>query len=153
MTRETANQSSPSRPRFSNRRRRAATALALAIAIATAGSLHAEVRVNGNAGAVQVAATRSNVAEVLSALENACGLRVKASIALDRAVSGTFTGSLTQVLSRVLQGYDYIIRREATEIEVTLIGLQGDRVAAAARPRPPMTPAMSLADSIRLKPH
>jgi hypothetical protein len=119
--------------------------------IMTAGTVHAEVRVNGDAGAVQVEATRSNIAEVLSALESAFPLRVNTSIALDTAVSGTFAGSLAQVLSRVLQGHNYFMRRQAAEIEVTVIALQGDRATAAARPRPPPSPAMSLSEATRLK--
>ena len=125
--------------------------MALAVVIVTAGTVHADVRVTGDARAVQVDATGSNVAEVLSALATACGLRVKTSMALDRPVSGTFTGSLSQVLSQMLQGHNYYIRHQATEIEVTVIGPQGDRAAAVARPRPPPTPAMSLSEAVRLK--
>jgi hypothetical protein len=75
------------------------------------------------------------------------------AMALDRAVNGTFTGSLAQILSRMLQGHNYFIRQQATEIEVTVIGPQGDRAAAVARPRPPPTPAMSLSKAARLKSH
>jgi hypothetical protein len=74
-------------------------------------------------------------------------------MALDRAVSGTFTGSLEQVLSRMLQGYNYFIRRQETEIEVTVIVLQVDHAAAVARPRVPKSPAMSLSEAVRLKSH
>jgi hypothetical protein len=130
---------------------RARAAAALAVVIVTAGTVHGEVRVNGDARAVQVDATQSNVAEVLSALQSAFGLRVNASTVLDRAVSGTFTGSLAQVLSRVLQDHNYFIRRQATEIEVTVIGLQGNRATAVARPRLPTSPAMSLSQAVRLK--
>jgi hypothetical protein len=151
MTHETVSQSSLPRRRFSDWRARAAAALA--VVTVTTGTVHAEVRVNGDASAVQVDATRSNVAEVLSALETACGLRVNTATALDRPVSGTFTGSLAQVLSRMLQGYNYFIRHQATEIEVTIIGLQGDRAAEVTRPRPPPSPAMSLSEAVRLKSH
>jgi hypothetical protein len=151
MDHETVSQSSLPRRRFSDWRARAAAALAAVIV--TAGTVHAEVRVNGDARAVQVDATRSNVAEVLSALETAYGLRVNTSTALERPVGGTFTGSLAQILSRMLEGYNYFIRHQATKIEVTIIGLQGDRAAALARPRPPPTPAMSLSEAVRLKRH
>jgi hypothetical protein len=151
MSHETVSQSSLPRRRFSDWRARAAAALA--IVIVTAATVHAEVRVNGDARAVQVDATRSNVAEVLSALETEYGLRLNTSTALERPVSGTFTGSLAQILSRILEGYDYFIRHQATQIEVTITGLQGDRAAAVARPRPPPTPAMSLSEAVRLKSH
>jgi hypothetical protein len=44
-------------------------------------------------------------------------------VVLDRAVSGTFTGSLAQVLSRLLEGHNYFIKWQATEIEMIVIGL------------------------------
>ena len=147
ISHETVGRGILQKPRLLDWRNRAAAALA--VAIVTAGTVHAEVRVNGDARAVQLDATQSNVAEVLSALATAYGLRVKTSRALDRPVGGTYSGSLAQIVSRMLEGYNYFIRHQASEIEVTVIGLQGD--PPAARPRPPPNPAMSLADAVRLK--
>jgi hypothetical protein len=130
---------------------RVSIAAALAVVVVTAGTVRGEVRLNGDAGAVRLDATRSNVAEVLSALESAFGLRINTPVVLDRAVSGTFTGSLAQILSHVLQGYNYVVRRQTTEIEVTIIALPGDRAAAVARPPRPTSPAMSLSEAVRLK--
>ncbi len=127
---------------------------ALAAVIVTAVAAHAEVRVSGNAAAVRIDATRSNVAEVLSALETPFRLRVKTSTALDRAVTGTFAGSLAQVLSRLLEGQNYFVRWQATEIEVTVVTTPGDRATAVTRPpRSPTVPgpAMSLAEAVRVK--
>ncbi len=130
---------------------RSRTAVALAVVMMTAGTVHAEVRVRGDARAVQVDATRSNVGEVLSALESAFQVRVKTSMVLDRAVTGTFTGSLGQILSRMLQGYNFFIRRQAAEIQVTVVASEGNGAVAAARPRAPTSPAMSLSEAVRLK--
>ena len=127
-----------------------AAALAVVTVMLMAGTVHADVRVKGDAGAVQVDATRSNVGEVLSALESAFRLRVKASVALDRHVGGRFTGPLAQVLPRLLDGYNYVIRMQATEIEVNILGSPGNRAAALGRSRPPPTAAMSLSESARL---
>ena len=150
-THETVGRSSLPKRRLPDWRDRATAALA--VVIVTAGTVHAEVRVNGDASALQVVATQSNVAEVLSALESAFRLRVNTPMVLDRAVSGTFTGSLAQILSRMLQDCNYFIRWQATEIEVTVIGLKGDRAAVVQRLRPPKSPAMSLSESVRLKGH
>lgn len=151
MTHETVGPRSLLKRRFLDWRDRAAAALA--VVIVTAGTVHAEVRVNGDAGALRVVATQSNVAEVLSALESSFRLRVNTPMVLDRAVSGTFTGSLAQILSRMLHDYNYIIRWQATEIEVTVIALQGDRAVAVAPPRLPTgsSPALSLSEAVRLK--
>jgi hypothetical protein len=133
---------------------RARAAAAFAVLIMTAGIVHADVRVSGDAKAVQLDATQSTVAEALSALESAFPLRVNTSAALDGAISGIYTGALPAILSRLLQGYNYVIRRQASEIEVTVIGAQGNRAAAVERPRqPPSNPALSLADAVRRKIH
>lgn len=113
-------------------RDRAAAALAVLILISTA---HAEVRVSGDATAVQLKATGSTVAEALSALKSAFQVRVKTSTVLDKPIGGTFTGTLAEVLPNLLDGYDYVIRVRATEIEVNVIGLPRDRATAARRPR------------------
>jgi len=111
-------------------------AAALAIAIVTGGPAHADVRVNGDVSAVRVEATTSNVAEVLAALESAYHVRVNTVVVLDSSVGGTFTGSLTQVVSRLLEGYNYFIRRRASEIEVTVVGSRGDQAIAVEQLRP-----------------
>jgi hypothetical protein len=49
---------------------------------------------------------------------------VNTSVVLDRAVSGTFTGSLAQVLSRLLEDHNYFIKWQATAIEMIVKGLQ-----------------------------
>jgi hypothetical protein len=147
MTHEKVGRSSLPKRRLPDWRDRATAALA--VVIVTAGTVHAEVRVNGDAGALQVVATQSNVAEVLSALESAFRLRVKTPIVLDSAIGGTFTGPLAKILPRMLEDYNYLIRWQATEIEVTVIGLTGDRTAAVQRPRPPKSPAMSLSEFVR----
>ena len=79
---------------------------------------------------------------------------VNASVVLDRAVSGTFTGSLAQELSRLPEGHNYFIKWQATEIEMIVIGLQRDRAVSIERPRLP--PGHSLAlppEAVRLKSH
>ena len=128
-------------------------ASALCVLIVTAATVHADVRVSGDIGAVQLDASRSNVAEVLSALESAFRLRVNASIVLDKSIGGTYSGSLAEVLPRILQGYNYVIRSEPTEIEVTIMA-QGDHAAVVQRRMPPgKSPALSLSDAVRLKVH
>jgi hypothetical protein len=127
---------------------------AFAALIVTAGTVHADVRVSGDIEAVQLNASRSNVGEVLSALERAFRLRVNASTVLDKPIGGTYSGSLAQVLPRILQGYNYVIRSQSTEVEVTVIAQQGDHAAAVQRRLQRVkSPALSLSDAVRLKIH
>jgi hypothetical protein len=83
-------------------KRRPATIIALLAILTAIGSItaRAEVLVEGNATALRVYARESQVAEVLSAL-GGMQVRVRTSIALDKVVSGTYSGSLRQVLARV----------------------------------------------------
>ena len=130
-------------------------AAALAVLIVTAGPLHAGVRVSGDATAVQLNATASTVAEALSALKAAFQVRVQASMVLDRPIGGTYSGALPQILSELLQGYNYFITHHGTQIEVTVVGSQGNQVATTRRPSvaPNNSSALSLADAVRLKIH
>ena len=109
----------------------------LAIATMMSASIaRAEVRVTGDAGAVRVEADNATAAEILSALGSAIEVRVHASIALDRPVNGIFAGSLAQILPRVLDGYNYVIKRQGAGTEIIIIGTRGDRAVAVEPPRP-----------------
>jgi hypothetical protein len=136
------NENSPPRCRLSWHEL-AAAAFAIAILTVTTVAVHAEVRVNGNATALRIDASQSQVAEILSALGPTFHVRVTASIALDKHINGRYTGSLGQLLSRVLDGYNYVIKRQGTAIEVVVIGTRGDR-AVAVEPLKP-APTKSLA--------
>jgi hypothetical protein len=117
--------------------------LAIATVIASASIAHAEVRVNGDVNAIRIDANQSNAAEILSALGSALEVRVHTPIALDRPVSGTFAGSLAQILPRVLDGYNYVIKRQAAITEIVIVGTRGDRAIAVEPPRPPAAPSLA----------
>ena len=124
--------------------RRLATIVASLAIVSAIGSIaaRAEVQVEGDAAALRVHARESQVAEVLSALGN-MQVHVRTSIALDKVVSGTYSGSLRQVLASVLEGYNYVIKPRDTAAEVVVIGVRGES-AIAANP-PPAPPRRSLA--------
>ncbi|HXW72700.1 MAG TPA: hypothetical protein VEK34_14960 [Methylocella sp.] len=75
----------------------------------------AEVQITGDADAVQIEAREATVEEVLGALNEAFGLQYRSSRELSRSVSGTFSGSLREVVSRVLllQGYNFVTESSA----------------------------------------
>ena len=80
---------------------------------------------------------------MLAALSKTLPVRVRTSIPLDKVIHGTYSGSLQQVLSRVLDGYNYIIKPLDKTAEVVVIGVPGERTVAADPPTP--TPRRSLA--------
>jgi hypothetical protein len=97
----------------------------------------ADVRVQGDVAAVRIDANQSRVSEVLSALGSTFNLRYRTPIPLDEAISGTFKGSLREVIARLLEGFNYVVKTERDAIEVVVVGRRGERAIPAA----PQTPA------------
>jgi hypothetical protein len=93
--------------------------------------------VQGDALGLQVEAHESQVGEVLAALSKTLQVRVRTSIALDKVINGTYSGSLKEVVSRVLDGYSYVIKPLNMSVEVVVIGVRGAR---AVTPGPPTAP-------------
>ncbi len=72
----------------------------------------------------------------------------RATATLDGPVSGTYRGSPQQVLARLLDGYNYVVKKEAGPLEVLVLGRRGDRAIAAPRPQAP--PAANAAGATSL---
>ena len=68
----------------------------------------AEVHVEGNVAAVHVTTDKDAIPDVLSAFETPFNLRYHTSVPLDGNVSSVYSGSLVNVISRLLGGYDYV---------------------------------------------
>src|SRR5262249_13031646 len=94
----------------------------LLAALFPARSLGAETRVTGEPDAVRVEARDSRVEEVLVALGASFGLQYRSPSALSRRVSGTYEGSLRRVVTRLLDGYDFVMKTGSDGIEVTVYG-------------------------------
>lgn len=99
---------------------------------------YCEVSVRGTVAAVRLEAERAPLPEVLGALGASLGLRYDAFIAIDDAVvAGTYSGTLQEVLGRVLAGFNYLIKTQAGSVEVIIVGRPGDPPPPiAAEPSP-----------------
>jgi hypothetical protein len=86
---------------------------AVVLAFTTMGS-HAALRITGDARSVLVKAQDTPLKDVLAELRKSYKFKYQSAVTLDRTVSGTYTGSLQHVLSRLLTGYDYAIRSSST---------------------------------------
>jgi hypothetical protein len=99
-------------------------------------------------GMVQIEALDASVGQVLAVLQES-GLiliRLGASDRLSRTVSGTYTGTLPQVLSRLLEGYSYFLRVTASGTEVHAVDALND-TNTASRSGPADTNAASRNDN------
>ena len=93
----------------------------------------AAVEVQGTRASVHVVAQNATVSEVLKALtETLKSFHCKETINLDGVISGSYTGSVEDILGRILREYDYIITTQGAAIEIVVIGRSGSAVVPAA---------------------
>jgi len=95
--------------------------------------VHAEVRVSGRADAVIVETREASVDEVLAALSASLNLHYRTSGALDRVMTGTYSGSLPRVIARVLEGHNYVMHASDGGGELIVFGPASGRPVAAPR--------------------
>src|SRR5262245_58793475 len=109
---------------------RAAILLGAALALGPTSVL-AEMQVRGSPEAVRIEARDAPVEEILAALSRSFGMHYQLLAKLDKRVSGTYVGPLPRVLSRILDGYNFILKTDNGSIAVTVVGTPS---AAAAVP-------------------
>jgi hypothetical protein len=97
-------------------------------------SVSAEVKLQGDLRALRVVAKHAPVSEVLNALRANFNLQYDARISLDGVIDGTYGGAVEHVLSRVLRGYNYVIKTRDGAVEVIVVGRAGGHPIAADPP-------------------
>lgn len=101
-----------------------------AAAVDPASASARSLQLHGDAAALRLDLHQVPTIDVLAALHSAFHLEVQTAIALNAPLSGTYTGSLAQVVARVLDGYDYVIRRDSATLEASVFGKAGTRAVA-----------------------
>jgi hypothetical protein len=97
----------------------------------------AEVKVEGTHASVRITTDQDPVADVLSALAANFNVQIRSAIPLSTAAHPSYTGSVGQVLSSLLDGYNYVIKRGEERTEVVVFG-RGGEVAIPPRAPPPV---------------
>jgi hypothetical protein len=110
-----------------------AAALAALLALAPRAA-RAGTQVEGTLEAVRVEAHDATLHDVLAALSATFKLRVQASAGLDQTVSGTFQGSLRQVVARLLASRNYVAKYGPDTIEITVFGTDGGSTGGGGIP-------------------
>ena len=109
-----------------------ATLLAALLGVCTPAA--AEVRVTEQAsGVLVVEAHDVTLRQVLEALGASHKIQFHDAPALAQNVTGTYSGTLLRILSRLLDRHDHVIRTTASGLRIEIIGA-GPRVIAARAP-------------------
>jgi len=120
----------------------------------------AKTEVEGRSDAVHLSAEDASVNEVLAALSARFNLTYTPAPELDRAVAGVYSGTLQQVLARILDGYDYVANFSVNGIELKVLGRSGliarpsdvpplPGSATAASQAPPVPPVFNPGNSAK----
>src|SRR6201999_2798056 len=106
-----------------------------ACGVATAVS--AEVHVEGNLNALRLTAGGDALSDVLSAFGSLSPpVTTRTSVPLNDEISGAYSGSLSRVVSRLLDGYNYVIKQESGLTEIIVFGRRGEAAVAPRAPAP-----------------
>jgi len=79
---------------------------------------------------LRLTAEDASIDEVLAALSAKCNLTYSSEPELDRIVVGSYSGTLQQVVGRILEGYDYVVNVSVERIELKVLS----RSASVAKP-------------------
>jgi hypothetical protein len=101
-----------------------AAVAALAGAFATAAC--AEVQVEGDLSALRVTTSGDRLSDVLSAFGSPLHVKYRAAVPLNAEINGVYSGSLSQVVSRLLDGYNYVIKKDQGLTEIIVFGTRGE---------------------------
>ena len=110
------------------RRRYCGAVIALAVGLgAMSSTAFASTDVSGSADSVTVDAQNSSIKDVLSALGQKFHLQVQSTANLDKQISGSYRGSLRGVVTRLLEGYNFVITSSQGELEITVLGTENQQ--------------------------
>jgi hypothetical protein len=128
--------------------RSAAIGVAAALVCALAPGARAEVHIEGSPAAVRVTTSHDAISAVLSAFGATFKVKYRTEIALDAVAGDAYSGSIREVISRLLDGYNYVVKGDQDRIEIVVFGKRGG-TAIPAQPAPPATPAKGIVQQWR----
>jgi hypothetical protein len=95
----------------------------LLAALLPAPSVRAEARITGEPDAVRVEARDAPIEEVMVALRASFGLHYRSTAPLSRRITGTYEGPLQRVVTRLLDGYDFVMKASSGTVEIIVYGV------------------------------
>jgi hypothetical protein len=113
--------------RASMHQRQCVFALSVGFVCSLATIASAEVHVEGSPAAVRVTTSRDTISNVLSALAATFNVQYRTATPLDTAADANYSGSFRQVISRLLDGYNYVIKADDSKTtEIVVFGKRGE---------------------------
>jgi hypothetical protein len=85
----------------------------------------AEVQVEGSFAAVRITTNQATISEVLATVTKAFNAKSRIAIPLETAAKASYAGSFGYVISRLLDGYDYVIKQDQGTIEIVVLEKHG----------------------------
>jgi hypothetical protein len=100
----------------------AGAALLMVFGAIGASPLHAEARVSGKANMMRLEARNASISEVLTALGAAYEMPSGSNVLLSKTITGTYAGSVREIVSQVLGGYDYVVKGAPGKLSIVIYG-------------------------------
>src|SRR5262249_45646932 len=129
------------------RRSRCAFRLGTALMCGLGASARAEVHVEGSPAALRITSSQDAIADVLSAVATTFNVGYRTAIPLDPPANPGYAGSFGQVISRLLTGYNYVIKTDQGSTEIVVFGRRGE--VAIPPPAPKAPPAKGIVSQWR----
>jgi hypothetical protein len=109
--------------------------IAIAAFAAIPKTAWAETRITGEPRELSLEAYDTTLQEVLTALSSSFGLQYRTSTDLNRNISGTYKGSLREVITQLLGGYDFFVHNSRNLVEIVVVGRSSAATAAGPSTR------------------
>jgi len=104
----------------------------------------AEIEIHGQQEAMSIRVEDASISDILDALATDFKVTYNHEPILGQAVSGTYSGTLHQVLARILDGNDYVANFSDDGVEIRIVG--------ASRPILAPSPGQAIADARPIPP-
>ena len=99
--------------------------LTIAISLIRLAPVGAETQIRGSQDDLQVSIQNGSIKEVLDALSGNFNLSYRIPSISNLNISGVYTGTLYRVLTRILDGNDYVVETSDNGIKIIIIGVSG----------------------------
>jgi hypothetical protein len=109
----------------------------------------ADVYVSGSKTALTVRAKNASLEDIIVAVNSTLNVKISIARTIDLTITGTYSGSLRQVLLRILDGQNFMLNSSGDTISINLSTYadKGTIHRSATKTNPPQAPANAIDNS------